>query len=259
MTGVLYGLQTGGLDVDSIDRIIGTSAGAAVGAQIAGKTPLSELYFRQVKTEKQVHELVPSINYGRLFLKCIPALLSIGNAEAFRIKMGKMAMNTKTICPDDRLTVIKARLPDHNWPSVNLNIIAVNAENGVSACFNNSSDVGLVDAVAASCAVPGVWPPVKIHDKTYIDGGMRSITNADYADGSKSILIIAPIPRSSLSREVEFLNKKGSDVRVLAPDAQSKKAMGRNPLNPTLRERAARAGYDQGQVEAKQVLAALNW
>ena len=38
---------------------------------------------------------------------------------------------------------------------------------------------GLVDAVAASCAVPGVWPPVTIGGRRYVDGGVRSSDNAD--------------------------------------------------------------------------------
>jgi NTE family protein len=47
--------------------------------------------------------------------------------------------------------------------------------------FAKDSGVDLVDAVAASCAVPGVWPPVTIDGSRYIDGGVRSGTNADMA------------------------------------------------------------------------------
>ncbi|MGO8728014.1 MAG: patatin-like phospholipase family protein [Streptosporangiaceae bacterium] len=47
------------------------------------------------------------------------------------------------------------------------------------APFSPGGTRGLVDAVAASCAVPGVWPPVTIGGRRYVDGGVRSSDNAD--------------------------------------------------------------------------------
>ena len=49
--------------------------------------------------------------------------------------------------------------------------------------FDAASDVRLLDAVGASCAVPGIWPPVTINGRRYIDGGIRSAANADLAAG----------------------------------------------------------------------------
>ena len=49
--------------------------------------------------------------------------------------------------------------------------------------------------MAASCAVPGVYPPVTIDGRRYVDGGMRSAANADLAQGYDRVVVLAPIPR----------------------------------------------------------------
>jgi predicted acylesterase/phospholipase RssA len=53
--------------------------------------------------------------------------------------------------------------------------------------------VGLVDAVGASCAVPRVWPPVTIGERRFMDGGMRTVANADLARGYERAAGCAPI------------------------------------------------------------------
>lgn len=60
--------------------------------------------------------------------------------------------------------MIAGRLPNHDWPQRRLLITAVNAETGAAVVFDRDSGVSLVDAVAASCAVPLVWPPMTIND-----------------------------------------------------------------------------------------------
>jgi NTE family protein len=68
--------------------------------------------------------------------------------------------------------VIASRLPVHTWPEHRLLVVAVDAESGERRVFDRTSGVQLVDAVAASCALPGVWPPVTIDGRRYMDGGM---------------------------------------------------------------------------------------
>ena len=93
-----------------------------------------------------------------------------------------------------RRAVIAARLPSHEWPAHPLVVTAIDAHSGAFTRFDASSGVPLVDAVAASCAVPGVWPPVSIGGRRYIDGGVRSVTNADLASGCGRVLVLAPMP-----------------------------------------------------------------
>src|SRR6185437_2240482 len=55
--GILLGLRDAGVDVTDADRIVGTSAGAAVAAQVLSGVPLEELYERQLSPALLVSEI----------------------------------------------------------------------------------------------------------------------------------------------------------------------------------------------------------
>jgi NTE family protein len=124
--------------------------------------------------------------------------------------------------------------------------------------FDNDSGVQLIDAVAASCAVPGVWPPHEINDRRYVDGGMRSAVNADIAAGAQRVVILAPIVRGGgpmipATRQVAQLREQGAQVTLVSPDAAAVKAIGTNVLDPGRRKPAALAGRAQAALVAEQV------
>ena len=77
--------------------------------------------------------------------------------------------------------MIAQRLPSHGWPDQVLRVTAIDIATGELVVFDGDSGVDLVDAVAASCAVPGAWPPVTIGDRRYMDGGVGSTINLDFA------------------------------------------------------------------------------
>src|SRR5690348_17427060 len=81
---------------------------------------------------------------------------------------------------------------------------------GEFAVFDSAGDASLVDAVGASCAVPGLWPPVTIGERRFMDGGMRTVANADLAHGyerdRKSTRLNSSHP--SISYAVFCLKKK---------------------------------------------------
>ncbi len=76
------------------------------------------------------------------------------------------------------------------WPSRGFACTAVDAETGEFVVWNADSKVGLARAVASSCSVPGVYPPITINGRRYIDGGMRSGTNADLATGHDLVVVV---------------------------------------------------------------------
>ena len=47
-TVLLWGLAEAGVDLTDAERVVGTSAGSIVGAQVTSSTPLEELYRRQL-------------------------------------------------------------------------------------------------------------------------------------------------------------------------------------------------------------------
>jgi NTE family protein len=154
--------------------------------------------------------------------------------------------------------VIESRLPVHEWPSARLRVTAVDAETGGFVVFDRDAGVSLVDAVAASCAVPGVWPPVTIDGRRWIDGGMRSSANADLAEGYQRVVVLAPVsggfgPIARLGDQVAALRAGGAQVSVVTPDRDARRAIGRNMLDPARRAMAARAGHAQAPSVAAEV------
>ena len=101
-----------------------------------------------------------------------------------------------------RRDVIAQRLPSHDWPDRVLRISAIDTATGELVVFDRDSGVGLVDAVAASCAVPGVWPPVTIGDRRYMDGGVGSTVNMALADDCDVAVVLVPSGRSRRRRSV---------------------------------------------------------
>ena len=119
------------------------------------------------------------------------------------------------------------------------------------------SGVSLVDAVAASCAVPGVWPPVTIGDRRFIDGAVGSSVNLVAAGDCDEIVVLVPQGQNSPSPfgsgpAPEIADFPGETLTVFADDS-SLAAFGRNPLDPACRIPSARAGRDQGRREAARI------
>jgi NTE family protein len=102
-------------------------------------------------------------------------------------------------------------------------------------------------AVASSCAVPGAYPPVTIGSHRYMDGGIRSTTNADLAAGASAVIVLDAVghltPREPLQAELATL---GTDsVLVITPDEAAAARMGTSLLDPATGPAALDAGLAQ--------------
>ncbi|WBB68525.1 patatin-like phospholipase family protein [Micromonospora sp. WMMD812] len=259
--GVLRGIA----DVDpslaarilAADLVVGTSAGSTVAAQITSGVDLDELYAVQLRPDSA--EIQVDVDQESLFAAFGAAVAGASGAEDARRRVGALARSTETVDPRVRLAVIDARLPVKHWPDRRMLLPAVDAESGEVAVFTRASGVSLVDAVAASCAVPGVWPPVAIDGHHYIDGGVRSTTNADLAAGAERVLVVnptladAPQPWGDLDAEIATLAP--ARVHVISADQASVEAFGDNPLSPATRAPSARAGRAVGAATAAAVAA----
>jgi NTE family protein len=245
--GILAGLAEAGVDLSDADVVVGTSAGSVVGAQVTNDVPLADLYAAQLAP--------PDAELGgRLSriaaLKLAPPYLLPGSGRDKLARVGRVAHAAHPPGSADREGVIRSRLPVHGWPDRDLRITAVDAESGEFTVFTSASDVDLVSAVAASCAVPTVWPPVEIGGRTYMDGGMRSTANVDVVRDADRVVVLAPLPRS-FSRKTSIraqLEKVGPrEWSVVTPDADALAAFGRNLLDPAKRKVAAEAGLRQSR------------
>ena len=191
--GLLLGLAEAGVDLGAADLLVGTSAGSVVAAQVASGVPLKEMFARQVQSASGEIGARLGRSYGLRLLW--PWLRAGGNPQRFRTRLGALARAARTVPEADRRAVIAAGLPVHEWPDRPLLITAVDATDGTFVVFDREAGVPLVDAVAASCAVPLVWPPVTVGSRRFLDGGMRSAANADLASGYQRVVIIAPQSR----------------------------------------------------------------
>ncbi len=261
--GLLAGLDEASprnstLALRDADLVIGTSAGSAVAAQLASGLPLPELLARQTDPAKQSPEIAADIDMDK-----VGELFGLGQAPtdraALRRQIGRVALLSETVSGAERHAVIEARVPVDAWPAEQrLLIVAMDANTGEERVFDRDSGVSLVDAVAASCAVPAVWPPVTIGDTRYVDGGVRSAENADLAAGHEIVLVLQAMELpdvTDLADQVESLRAQGSTVLVVKPDADVLVAMGANPLDPAVRTPTAVAAQRQGAVLATEIAA----
>src|SRR4051794_2550431 len=227
------------------DLVVGTSAGSSVGAQISSVVPLDELYAAQLAPETA--EIEVDVDLPALVARVNEAMADASGTEDAGRRVGALALATPTIDPARRLAAIDARLPVKSWPERSLLIPAVDADTGALAVFTRDSGVALVDAVAASCAVPGVWPPVAIDGRRYLDGGVRSMANADLAAGADRVLVVLPaLPGAPTlwgsSLDAELAGLAPAAVHAICADQASIDAFGTNPLSPSTRAASARAG-----------------
>ncbi|HTX50988.1 MAG TPA: patatin-like phospholipase family protein [Caulobacteraceae bacterium] len=270
--GLIAGLAEAGVDLAAADYICGTSAGSFVGSQLAMGRPIGEMAAAILAEAQRPRADPPPVN-GRpaqqaaapnlalLFQKMQETSSGTRDPKDVRKEIGAFALAAQTV---DEATFIRgfgrslSQDQAESWPTArDYACTAVDAETGEFVVWTAESKVGLAKAVASSCSVPGVFPPITINGRRYIDGGMRSATNADLAEGHDLVVILAlriaamnaggPSP---LDREIETLKGGGARVEVVYPDEASQTAFGVNLMDTRVRPAACQAGLTQGRALA---------
>lgn len=263
-TGVLRGIAdespaAARLLIES-DVLVGTSAGSAVAAQLGSGHTLDELFDRQVaESSAEIDSGVDVDTITELFLTALAAPYEepLDKTRQQMQRIGAVALATETVPAPVRRQVIAQRLPSHEWPERAVRLTAIDVATGELTVFDRESGVDLVDAVAASCAVPGAWPPVSIADRHYMDGGVASSVNLVVAaDCDVAVVLVpsgidAPSPFGA-GPAAEVSSFPGAAFAVFA-DADSLAAFGPNALDPGCRIPSAMAGREQGRREAAAI------
>ena len=243
--GLLKGLADAGVDLTTADLVVGTSAGSVVGAQVTTGRSIDELYAGQL--EPPDREIGATLSRFTM-LRLLPPLLIPGSGRRKRSRIGAMSMRAHPPGGEERIEVIRSRIGVEAWGERDLKVTAVEAETGRFVVFDKDSGVDIVHAVAASCAVPLVWPAVTIDGKHYVDGGMRSTANVDLAAGADTVVVIAPLPQAfskATSIRAQLERTGAARTAVVTPDQQALADIGKNVLDPAKRADAARAGLRQ--------------
>jgi NTE family protein len=151
------------------------------------------------------------------------------------------------------------------WPDQRMWICAVDLRSGRRAVFGKEGEpeAQVGDAVAASCAIPGYFQPVRIGRRRYVDGGVRSMVNLDLVRDLELDLVVVSSPlsqeagrlrlgpaaairqllRAQLSREISGLRRDGVPVIAVQPDRRVAAAMGLNPMDARLRGPVSRVTF----------------
>lgn len=256
--GIVAGLADGGIGVREAELFIGTSAGARVAVMLAGATSLAELYRRQVAPATVSPHGGADITQWRQ--RVIAAKQAGGSASEILMRMGELARSV----PSDgetarqRRAEIAAQLGASDWPARRVLAVAVEVESGTRRAFERTSAVALVDAVAASGALPGVYASVEIEARHYMDGGMYSTDNADLAADCDRVLVIALRAGEPRLPLVGIEDTMGglAHVELIQPDQASQAtlaAFGGNVLDPRVAPAMARAARTQGQRIARRI------
>lgn len=260
LIGVIAGLADAGADLTRADLMIGTSAGSTAAAAITAAKP-ADLFAAVLDTPvpqrpDQARSGGPGLPGSAAgHLERTAAIIAASQDPAdMRRRQGAAAIELADEAWRDRWrATVAPRLPSRTWPEQLVLMTAVDAETGDPVAFDRDSGVELVDAVAASCAG---GPAYRIGDRRYIDGGYRSVENADWAAGFERVLVLSPLGGrtrmplewgTNLAAQVDGLRAGGSRVETVRPDPAALAAFGDNLMDPSTRPPAARAGYEQGR------------
>lgn len=277
--GTLKALSEAGVSVENVDVVIGTSAGSVIGAYLTSGWKQTDFYEYAHKRHPNVskdpdddkaavRELFEPLyaNRGERVRRWIGSAYALASSRGLPAKVlrGKSpAKALRAAFPAGLYSTERTRqrlqeeLPSE-WPSDGLRICAVDLYTGRRVAFGapDAPTAGTAEAVLASTAIPGVFPPVRIGGRQYVDGGAFSATSLDLAvdAGCTSIICIAPLGyRSSrkgpieepkiwapmvarqlfaraLAREVRYARSRGVDVLVFRPWTDDLPVFGTNAM-----------------------------
>lgn len=266
-------------DARECDPYIGTSAGSIVAAMLcAGVDPGSGLGKLPEQPAVPAADGGPPPSHARRLLQAPAALATTATGPLASIALRSTAPGGRLlrrsalsrVPPGTRSLAELGRTIDESearWDG-RLQVAAVELESGRRVMFDGSGDpeVTVAEAVQASCAIPGVFRPLVVDGRSYVDGGAWSPTNMDCADVGRGIRVLCLNPTGSLrprrttpfgalvafSRaaaaiEAAALRQRGAEVLVISPDSASVAAIGPNLMNPRPRAKVVAAGLAQGR------------
>jgi NTE family protein len=282
MMGVLAGIEDAtGVDVRDCEFFVGTSAGSIVAAHlVAGNAPrrppsvtagpggddgdgapgVATGAMTAVRAAGRA-----ALSAGAMFAPLALGLAAPGGA------LVRAALLRGLPHPPQTLGTLHARVQRSGARfDGRLRVATVDRATGRRVVFGSpgAPRATVADAVAASCAVPWLFAPVRIGGREYVDGGVWSPTNLDAAPAGRdthvlclnpaaglvarhaALTVVRDVARSAAAIETLALRGRGARVTTLAPDAECAAAMGSDLMDQEPRARVLATAYRQGLLAA---------
>lgn len=275
--GVLFSIEHHtGFDPRDATQIVGTSAGSLVGALLRAGVASDELV-RLARRDDGPHLPEHLRDLHRASLVDVPSALelmwsvrpptlgAVANAVRHRSAWPWLLSWSRAARFD--LQPLLAEL-DHLcgdcWPRADLKVCTVSASDGVRRVLDASSGAPLSHAVAASCAVPGLFRPQQIGGRSLVDGGVWSVTNVDALDFSSTsapideVWVVAPMAGATFrKRSTNWVHRHidrrlqrelgrvpvGMPVRLFTPGRESSEVMGLDLMSDDRASETILAGF----------------
>jgi NTE family protein len=262
--GVVAGLAEAlGWDPAGVHVLVGTSAGSIVGTHLFQGRTVDELVSGQRGPAPGEVPLRPELDLaalGEIFGMWTTA--DEVTPELARA-IGQRAATAATVPEDDYVASFGPMLAGPDWPAGDLRVTGVSVGTGERSVWTSSSGAPLARAVAASCSVPGMFPPVRVGDGRFVDGGVWSGSNADVVlgSGAEAAVFVGPLVGETglgrvcgraLERERKLLADEGVPLLDVVPGERFA-VFGGDLMNPAHRAAAVDVGRADGEDAAPRL------
>jgi len=266
--GVLAALEKkAGLKASACEVIAGTSAGAIVGAYVAQGRSVLEL----ADLDRVGKGIPVGAGFGgkgdakpTIPQDIIAALMSPeGTLEERGAKLGKLALQARVSLDEATFVAgFRKMVGTDAWPQVDFRPTTVNTETGATVLWDRGSGIGLDAAVASSCSVPGVFPPVGFGGHHYIDVPRRpfsgDLLKSKSLDAIVFVGLILPILANNNDQKIELENATSGRLRtVTITGGPGVAGISGDLLDHSVRVRAVQVGLEDGMSAAAAVKALL--
>jgi NTE family protein len=262
--GVVAGLADAcGWDPAGVRVLVGTSAGSLVGTQLLQGRTVDELVAGQLSDPPGDVPLRPELDLAALGEIFGTWTATDEMTPEVARTIGQRAATAGTVPEADYVASFGAMLTGADWPPADLRVTGVSVESGERAVWTAASGVPVTRAVAASCSVPGMFPPVQVGGERFVDGGVWSGSNADALLGSgvEAAVFVGPLVGETglglvsglaLERERKLLAEEGTTLVDVVPGERFT-TFGQDLMNPAHRSAAVEVGRADGEEAAARL------
>lgn len=135
--------------------VYGCSVGSIIAACVAFEIPISNI-LKFIQTNNNIEAIIPKFN-----------IYSLSNVFSLKgiFKMDTFEQRICELFKEHDIDIKNKKLSDAKMP---LYIVASNITKGVPTLF--SDNIAVLDALKASCCIPGLFQPFMLYGNLYIDG-----------------------------------------------------------------------------------------